>query len=212
MAQRLLFVCRANVCRSPFMQSLFLDHLRVDGAARGWTIASAGTDVTHGMRMCEVASARVLERDPAASLPSKHRSTLITARRLFDQDMIVVATLEERAKVALLQPEVRSRTFTLREAVFLGSMSADLAAREQVRKTSHLRAYADLLHSRRGLAVANAPRLITKFSNRAPAQKFDTPDAHHLKSRRHVAALRDIDYDISLFYDQLVVGLHEVGA
>ena len=63
-ARPLVFVCTANVCRSPLAERV----VRARLADRGW-LASAGTRATDGQPMCGV-SASLLQ--PAESAPGGH--------------------------------------------------------------------------------------------------------------------------------------------
>ncbi len=52
----LLFVCVANVCRSPTMQFLTAHHLDRVGIGESWNLSSAGTAAHEGSTMCPVAA------------------------------------------------------------------------------------------------------------------------------------------------------------
>jgi protein-tyrosine phosphatase len=184
MGNRILFVCHANECRSPVMAGTMIAALEGAGRQDEWRVSSGGTD-SRGGPLCPVAI-DVLADAMDAALLADYRdhfvSTAIAERTLERADLILTATREERAAIALRAPAARSRTFTLREAIGLmagdGESAVDLAA------------YADILHERRGLTGAASHRrfLALRKSN----DPNDIPDVHHAALRAHRAGLQEV--------------------
>ncbi|NBE79682.1 arsenate reductase/protein-tyrosine-phosphatase family protein [Micromonospora rubida] len=108
MADRILFVCHANLCRSPMAEYLagwLLAKLPVE-------VASAGTAAVDGRPMHPYAAqvAAGTGRDPAA-----FRSRALTAGQLADAALVLTATRRQRAACVSLAPAALHRTFTLRQ-------------------------------------------------------------------------------------------------
>ncbi|MFK0402230.1 hypothetical protein ACIQTT_07880 [Microbacterium sp. NPDC090225] len=205
MTHRLIFVCEANICRSPLMELV----LRAQGDAAGWQISSAGTRVgTAGNRMC-VTSAEIAEAAGDAETPilaAGHRSEAIDAAELRAADLILTASRAERSAVAAAAPEARSRAFTLREAIHLGAEPVDAREFEIIAEfdadaasTTGLARYAEALHARRGF-TAPPKTSRTLFGRRR--NPFDIADAHHDSTREHRAMLTSTSAEVVQFLRQ----------
>jgi protein-tyrosine phosphatase len=113
-----LFVCHANLCRSPMAERLAAglagDRLR---------IASAGTHAEQGMPMHEWADAtlRELGADPVG-----FRSQRVSPALLAQSDLVLTADRGQRSRCVELLPAAVRRTFTIRQ--FGRLASAVLAA------------------------------------------------------------------------------------
>lgn len=107
-----LFVCTANLCRSPMSAALFTEMLKNDGVSESWCVESAGTWAKAGRRspvkMCEVMAYRGLDL-------SEHSSRPITTELLHRFSLIV--TMEPGQKEALIIefPDIADRIYTLGE-------------------------------------------------------------------------------------------------
>jgi protein-tyrosine-phosphatase len=93
----ILFVCTANICRSPMASAMFerlVENRRLPGA---WVVASAGTWARDGIR----ASANGVELMGVWGMDiSKHRSRVVNAGLLGKADLIL--TMESSHKEAIL--------------------------------------------------------------------------------------------------------------
>jgi protein-tyrosine phosphatase len=110
--ERVLFVCRANACRSPVAAELFRRHLDAVGAPVP-EIASAGVDA-RDVRVREDAVDALAE---AGVDLARHTPTPLTPEMLRDSDVVVTM---ERAVVRTAvnaEPHVWPRAFTLKELV-----------------------------------------------------------------------------------------------
>ena len=103
-ARRILFVCKGNVCRSPFAEAVARERLA------GLEVASAGYYPVAGRRSPEHA------RDAAAAAGfdlSAHRSQVVTEELVRDADVIFVFDQENYEQVTRTYPRIRQRVFLL---------------------------------------------------------------------------------------------------
>jgi protein-tyrosine phosphatase len=105
----LLFVCHANICRSPMAERLAKQAL---AGYDGITAASAGTHASPDEVMHPFA-ARVL-RECGAD-PDGFRSRPLAAELVATADIVLAATRQERASCAALAPPAIGRVFTIRQ-------------------------------------------------------------------------------------------------
>lgn len=110
---RVLFVCTANICRSPLAERLFPLALGMD-ERDGFRANSAGVHAYDGLEMDPSAAAQLcrLGGDPAA-----FRSRQLTDQACADSDLILTMTREHRSDVLQRSPRALRRTFTLLEFV-----------------------------------------------------------------------------------------------
>jgi protein-tyrosine phosphatase len=106
---RVLFVCTANICRSPLAQRLFAARLPTEARIE---TGSAGIRALSGQPMDALAAAvlRDLGGDPAG-----HAAAQLTPELVDNADLILTATSAHRAEILRAQPGAMRRTFTLRE-------------------------------------------------------------------------------------------------
>ena len=93
----ILFVCTANICRSPMAEAMFDQLVRSKKLPGSWTVASAGTWAQDGNRASE--NGRELMNTWDLDI-SKHRSRIVRPGLLEAADLIL--TMEESHKEALL--------------------------------------------------------------------------------------------------------------
>ncbi|MEV6813341.1 low molecular weight phosphatase family protein [Micromonospora sp. NPDC051296] len=108
MINGVLFVCHANLCRSPMAEYAARRLL----AGRPVTVASAGTDAVEGLAMHPYAVEIAAEtgEDPAA-----FRSRRLLPDHLTDAVLVLTATRRQRSICTALAPAALHRTFTLRQ-------------------------------------------------------------------------------------------------
>jgi protein-tyrosine phosphatase len=110
----LLFVCHANICRSPMAEYLARlalanqPHLR---EAR-LSAASAGTNATQGEPI-HPGAARVLRKLKVDC--TEFRSRALSVKLVADARVVLAATRQERAICAALSPPTVGRIFTIRQ-------------------------------------------------------------------------------------------------
>lgn len=105
----ILFVCTANVSRSPYAQyrmtQAFGDQVRV---------ASAGIPGTEGRPMDPAMEAELPFEDAAALA---HRSRAVTEQILRDSDLVLTMEFAHHMRIVDAWPELGSRVFGLRQFV-----------------------------------------------------------------------------------------------
>ncbi|MDM4718821.1 low molecular weight phosphatase family protein [Micromonospora sp. WMMA1363] len=108
MVDRVLFVCHANLCRSPMAEYLARRLL----ADRPIEVASAGTDAVDDLAMHPYAAAVAAGTgvDPAG-----FRSRRLRREYLLGATLVLTATRRQRSVCTALAPVALHRTFTLRQ-------------------------------------------------------------------------------------------------
>ncbi|MFF3852303.1 low molecular weight phosphatase family protein [Micromonospora sp. NPDC002575] len=108
MADRILFVCHANLCRSPMAEYLAAQLM----AKLPVEVASAGTDAVDGRPMHPYAAEVAAEtgRDPG-----EFRSRALTTAHLADAALVLTSTRRQRSACVARLPAALHRTFTLRQ-------------------------------------------------------------------------------------------------
>ncbi|MET7876559.1 low molecular weight phosphatase family protein [Micromonospora profundi] len=108
MVDRVLFVCHANLCRSPMAEYVARRLL----ADRPVLVSSAGTDAMDGMAMHPYAMEVLAEHgaDPAAFASRTLRPEYLT-----EATLVLTATRRQRSVCTALAPGALHRTFTLRQ-------------------------------------------------------------------------------------------------
>jgi protein-tyrosine phosphatase len=107
---RVLFVCRANECRSTLAEAYFRVALRRHEADSRISVSSAGVRAVPGSAMPPEYVA-LLDDGTAATF----RSRRLTADLVSESDVVVAMTLAELAEVLRLWPRALARTVTLTE-------------------------------------------------------------------------------------------------
>ena len=110
---RILFVCTANICRSPMAEYLLRMVLTEKaGQATGFQLRSAGTHGYDGAEM-DPPAAEQLRR--LGGQPCGFRSRMLTTRHCEEAELILTATREQRSLLLTREPRALRRTFTLLE-------------------------------------------------------------------------------------------------
>ncbi|WP_197491744.1 arsenate reductase/protein-tyrosine-phosphatase family protein [Microbacterium sp. H83] len=189
MAESVLFVCAQNVCRSALMSAVFEESFRAEGelglGTPRWRVESVGTQAPEGRRACRI----VVELAPEAA---GHHSARLEAEDVDAADLVIAASLDERALIAGVRPSARSRTFTLREALLLG---------EEPVTASTLAEYAAVLDSRRG--TLDLPMPSRRRWRGEAASPLDVVDVHQLGGRAHRRGLERAAADTRLLASRL---------
>lgn len=103
-----IFVCTANICRSPVAEALFRDWLRQQPAAsaNAWRVSSAGTWADEGAP----ASAYAVEVLAAAGLDlSVHRSRRVARAMIEAADLLLCMTRSQREALQVEFPDLAGR-------------------------------------------------------------------------------------------------------
>lgn len=117
-----LFVCHANLCRSPMAERL------ARSLAGGRVqVASAGTHARPGRSMHALAESTLLE---LGADPTGFTSRLVGPSMVAEADLVLTADREQRSRCVDLVPAAVRRTFTIRQFGRLASavLDAGLAA------------------------------------------------------------------------------------
>jgi protein-tyrosine phosphatase len=206
MTGSVLFVCAANVCRSPLMRFTFL----ASTARDDWSAASAGISARPGAAMCDLA--RSMVRDPAAAaLAAAHRSASVDEAFAAPgpaPDLVIVASRAERAALATRDPDLRARLFTLSEAVLLGRIVAAQRADGSASDTSP-GAYARRLDAQRGMLVFPRPPRRRPLGGASAGHPLDIPDDHHRRRGPHTATLKRVRAETEELAAQVQAFAHE---
>ncbi|NLU79703.1 low molecular weight phosphatase family protein [Micromonospora sp. HNM0581] len=108
MLSGVLFVCHANLCRSPMAEYAARRLL----AGRPVTVASAGTDAVEGLAMHPFAATITAE---TGDDPASFRSRRLLPEHLTEAVLVLTATRRQRSICTALAPAALHRTFTLRQ-------------------------------------------------------------------------------------------------
>ncbi len=108
--KKILFVCTANICRSPMAQALF-DALAEDGDL-SFRAESAGTAALEGRTMAPNAVAALEE---AGIYPGPHHARRASAAMIGEAELVLAMTPEHATTLRRLQPESAAEIYTLPE-------------------------------------------------------------------------------------------------
>jgi sulfate adenylyltransferase len=103
---RVLFVCTANICRSPFME---LTARSIAGPDATVEFSSAGTHGSEGGLLYDEMSPHLADADAATAF----RSRAFTAQLLEDADLVLTAEASHRAFILDDHPGAFRRVYTL---------------------------------------------------------------------------------------------------
>ena len=108
-----LFVCTANICRSPMAEALFRDLIvREVPGGKGWQVASAGTWAVNGQRASDNSVKVMANRSLDISA---HRSKIITAELIANFDLILVMEAGHKEALRIEFAKAASKVFMLTE-------------------------------------------------------------------------------------------------
>ncbi len=137
---RVLYVCTANICRSPSAQQVLRAAVADVPQLAGIEVASAGTAARLGAPGCTAAPA-------LARYAHDHQSQPLTAELLAWADLVLPAAREQRSTILGLAPTSRTRTFTIRQAGRIADWLVDAgmvtAARERGHGARHAVSWAE---------------------------------------------------------------------
>ena len=107
-----LFVCTANMCRSPMAEVLFEEIIRNEGEEDDWWIDSAGVSAFDGEQATN--NTRLVAAERGLDLTS-HRSKL--SSRAVVEPFSLVLVMEERHRTMLREtfPDLADRVYLLKE-------------------------------------------------------------------------------------------------
>ncbi|MEP7357101.1 MAG: low molecular weight protein arginine phosphatase [Anaerolineales bacterium] len=106
----ILFVCTANICRSPVAEVIFADWLARKGVPGGWQVTSAGTWALAGQ------AASTYSRDVLADQGltlGEHRSRRVDREMLQNSDVVLCMTSSQCEAIQVEFPEHAARVHLL---------------------------------------------------------------------------------------------------
>jgi len=165
-------------------------------AAGEWELASAGVVVPGPRHACATVRAMFDGDEILSEGVAAHRSRQLAAELLDGYALVIAASRDERAAVARLQPAMRDRTFTLREAIAL--------AQEPLTPAQDVEEVAEQLNTRRGLGmlpVARKRRLLAR------PHPLDIPDTHIAGAVRHASALAAVRKHVHTLHGRITAAL-----
>lgn len=108
----LIFICTANICRSPMAMAIFLN--RVQQQDESWRVESAGTWAYEG----DPASEKVVQVLAGRGLDiSNHRSRLVSHDILSDFDLILTMEQGQMEALKVEFPDLAGRVYMLSEMI-----------------------------------------------------------------------------------------------
>lgn len=105
---RVLFVCTANICRSPMAE--FMLRAEIERRGLDWEVSSAGTEARRGLRMDPLAQAELERRSIASDGWTSRR---LDASSAGWADLVLTAESRHRSEVVRREPRALMRTFQL---------------------------------------------------------------------------------------------------
>jgi protein-tyrosine-phosphatase len=109
-----LFVCSANMCRSPMAEVLFKNLLYQHGAASKWFIYSAGVWAWDGNRASQGA-VKAMQRKGIDL--STHRSRLVSQEMIIENDLVLVMEQNHKEALQASFPKFARKIYLLSEMV-----------------------------------------------------------------------------------------------
>lgn len=110
-----IFICTANICRSPMAEKFFQQKLEQRGLTGIYHVTSAGTWAQEGLPADRIVT-RIVEDQYGLSLQD-HRSKEVNKELLADQDVILVMEKNQREALQIEFAEQAPRIFLLSEMV-----------------------------------------------------------------------------------------------
>ena len=108
----ILFVCTANICRSPMAEGL-LKHL-VKTKGYNWKVDSAGVWAIDGLPPVENAINVLLQKGINIS---EHRSQNLSKQLLEENDLVLVMEKNHKESIVLSFPQEKEKVFLLSEVI-----------------------------------------------------------------------------------------------
>jgi protein-tyrosine-phosphatase len=217
LANSIMFVCTANICRSPVADEIFSREIGAWLASTDFSleIISRGTHAQAGDDRCHVASERFEIDEPGVS-------ALFKGAEPESQGLILTMEQQQMAFLVQSYPKFRSRIFTLPQAVEIAEkihagildgslftsvdpeMGLQFVAPPMPQEISERWAWlVNELDANRGL-IATTKSILTSGD-------FDIADAHQPDGPTHELALDLIDENVKALATliQAILGVHE---
>ncbi len=109
---KVLFVCTANVCRSPLAEAIFNRKVLEEGLEESIWSSSTGTWASEGVPASSLT--KIVAAENGLNLET-HRSTAITLDMIKNTDLILCMTPVHKKDLLQIFPHFQNKIFTLRE-------------------------------------------------------------------------------------------------
>ena len=223
MTFKLLFVCSANVCRSPTATALLARRLLVADRLRDVVVASAGTDAVPGQPWCAIDKRHVNITEPELATLASRTAFVATPGRIRHADLILCADRRVLHQVVRSSPKSRARAFTVLEGAWLARAVAAEQRREgrdgaidgirpfPAEEPPHGRLLwlVNEMDAVRGQIGTPAPprRLWSRF--RPASDPTEIVDIHHSGARAHRALLKELGSATEVLAESILATLSE---
>jgi protein-tyrosine phosphatase len=168
---KVLFVCTANLCRSPMAAALFTE--QIANLAEPVEVSSAGLHAGEIAGTGEVPPEVVEVMTPYGIDLTGHRSRELTRPLVADADLIIGMSRRHVQEIVLLDPPSWPKAFMLKELVRRGDLTGPR------RPDQGIRSWID---------VAHGDRTRTSLAHRSAADEVPDPYGQSLDNYRGTAA------------------------
>jgi protein-tyrosine phosphatase len=218
---KILFVCSANVCRSPSAVLLFSKALLDTAVFRDVSVHSAGTDVVSGLERCAYSRRHIDSSRPELEPLLNRRSRFATARRVEVADLILCADHDAVSKILRANPRARPRVFTMVEGADLARRSVALLPEADDRTSddgsygpqrddwlARLQWLVAEMDATRGQIPLAEPGRLARILGRTAADPNEILDVHGQGDRAHGKMLREVK-TVTVSLAETVIATHE---
>jgi protein-tyrosine phosphatase len=196
---RVLYVCAANVCRSPTAALLTQRLLGPEATSSGLEVRSAGTVAVEGAAWCSRAASWVGNSHDGDGFRDAHRSRRIGGDDIDCANLIMTADRQIRSTLLSSRPQATARTFTIREAAALAGPIRPEALRglgDQASLDDVLGRLVEEMNASRGriqVGPVPADRDRHRWQRRSGTHSpYDIADAHGPERVKHTRMLREL--------------------
>lgn len=111
---KLLFICTANICRSPMAEALFKNKIAGEIDSQDWIVESAGTWAVAGTLAAKNSRLAMYNRELDIE---DHRSQPVNGKMLKTFDLILTMEQRHKESLSIEFPEISDRIYVITEMV-----------------------------------------------------------------------------------------------